>query len=106
MQAAAFGTVTKTLAGKVLIEASAGGVTSRYSLPVGVGALQPQEIAAMLSRLLDLYDLAVASPTGQPPGGGLTGGVGAADAAVLAWMLGRLQIVRSYTTDHSNPGLR
>lgn len=106
LQSAAFGTVTKTLSGKVLIKAAAGGVVSEYSLPVGAGALQPQEIAAMLSRLLDLYDLAVAPTTAQPPGGGLTPGVGAGDDAVFAWMLGQLQIVRSYNTAHTNPGFR
>lgn len=107
LKAAAFGTVSKTLTGKVLIESQAGGIVARYQLPAGAAALQPQEVSAMLSRLLDLSDLAVAPTTAQPPGGGLAPStVGANDVAILAWMLGQLQIVRSYGTDFSAPGLR
>lgn len=95
--------MTQALSGKYLIEAQAAGVTSRYEVSA---AASPDEVATMLSRLLDLYDLAIASTTAQPPGGGLTGGVGAPDAAILAWMLGQLQIVRSYNMDHTNPGIR
>ena len=93
LQAAAFGTVSQALTGKILIEAQSGTTRSRYELPVGAAALQPQEISAMLSRLLDLYDAAIAS--------GLTGGIGAPDAAVLVWMLSQLVIVRSFGVDFS-----
>lgn len=106
LQTCAFGKVTTTLSGKVLIEAQADGVVSRYSLPAGAGALQPQEVAAMLSRLLDLYDLALLPTTGTPPGGGLTAGIGANDAAIRAWMLGQLQIVRRHGADFSTAGIR
>lgn len=106
LQGAAFGKVTQTLSGKILIEAQADGVMSRYSLPQGASALQPQEVTAMLSELLDLYDRAVSSTTAQPPGGGLTGGVGANDAAIRAWMLEQLQSVYRHGVDFSYPGTR
>jgi hypothetical protein len=102
LNAAAFGTVSSALSGKIVIESQASGVVTRYQLPVGAGALQPQEVSAMLSRLLDLYDQAIA----PSPGGGLPAGVGANDAAILAWMLGQLQVVRSYTVDFSQPFIR
>lgn len=95
--------MTQALSGKYLIEAQAAGVSSRYEVSANSS---PEEVATMLSRLLDLYDLAVASPTAQPPGAGLTGGVGVPDAAILAWMLGQLQIVRAHTVDFSQPFIR
>jgi hypothetical protein len=87
LQSVAFGTVTQAISGKILVEARADGLTSRYELPVGQGALQPQEVSAMLSRLLDLYDAAVAALPTNPT-----------DAAILSQMLGQIYPVRSYFT--------
>ena len=109
LNAAAFGTVSQTLSGKVVIEAQGAGTITRYELPTGRSALIPQEVSAMLSRLLDLYDRAV-TPTSTMLqngwGGGLTGGVGANDAAILQWMLAQLAPIYAYSPDFSAPALR
>ncbi len=112
LRAAAFGVAKTTLSGKVVIEAQASGIITRFQLPVGVGALQPQEVAALLSRLLDLYDRAVA-PADQWFSTGYGAGLlfdppltAPTDVQILAWMLEQLQVIRSYATDFTNPFLR
>jgi hypothetical protein len=109
LNAAAFGTVTQALSGKIVVEAQAAGVVTKYELPVGKSALIPQEVSAMLSRLLDLYDQAVGPATTSYVNGfgaALPSGVGGNDAAILQWMLGRLQVIRSLVKDHSDSQLR
>jgi hypothetical protein len=107
--AAGIALVPGIMAGKVLMEAESSGTVAKYEFPIGKGALQPTEVAAMMSRLLDLYQVAIAPATVQFPGGygaALPAGVGANDAAILAWMLGQLTVIRSFSTDHSNSGIR
>lgn len=87
LRAAAFATVTGTLSSKVLTATSTSGTSVTYTLPQGASALQPQEIAAMQSQLLDLYDAAVLANSGTPT-----------DGELLAWMLGQLVPLRCYST--------
>lgn len=96
LKAAAFGTVTQTLSGKIVVEAQADGVITKYQLPIGDAALQPQEVAAMLSGLLDLYDRIIAT--------GLTAGVGANDTAIVSAMLAEIYPIREVKNNYS--GLR
>lgn len=93
LTAAAFGTVTQTLSGKIVVEAQAGGVITKYQLPSGSDGLQPQEVADMLSRLLDLCDQVIAT--------GLPSATGAPDAALLVAMLGSIQPIREVRSDFS-----
>lgn len=86
----AFGAVTKTMAGRVLIEASTGKASTRYQLEQGATAIQPSDITIIGAQLLNLYDAAVAQNQG------------ADDATLKTWMLGQLQIVRSFSTDHTD----
>ena len=99
LQAAAFGTVTPLLSGKVLIEASSGGVTTRYELPPAAAGMPPVIVGAMLSRMLDRYDAAVAALA-------TAGNATPTDAQVLAQMLTQLQAIWAYSTDHSQPFIR
>lgn len=83
--------MTRALSGKIVIETHTEGVITKYQLPTGSAALQPQEVAETLSRLLDLYDATVAS--------GLPEGTGANDAAILVAMLAAIQPIRSVAND-------
>ena len=94
-----------TLAGKQVIEAQANGVVTKYQLPSGLTSSTP-DIAAMWGQLQDLYDLA----TAPAPGGALTSESAnlphTNGAAIYSWMMGRLKVVRSFSTDHSWPNIR
>ena len=94
LQAAAFGKVSEVVDGKVLITATGMGATATYALPIASQA-QPQDVAAMLSKLLDRYDDAVAALPATPK-----------DADILAQMLAQTKVIRSYGIDHSVPNFR
>ena len=98
-----------TLSGKQVIEASAEGAGTKYQLPPGLGT-QTSDVAVMWGQLQDLYDKSQVSTTAVPPGGGLAAETGnlpsAAGAAIYAWMMQQLTVVRSFQTDHSLPNIR
>ena len=97
------------LAGKQVIEAQADGVVTKYQLPVGLGG-QSVDMAQMWGQLQDLYDRAIAPTSSVPPGGGLAAETDnlphVEGAAIYAWMMGQMSLVRAFSTDHSNPNLR
>ena len=97
------------MAGKQVVEAQAEGVVTKYQLPA-LSGVQSDQVASMWSELLDLYDLAQQPVTAIPPGGALPAETAnlpdAKGAAIFNWMLGRLVVIRSFTSDHSNPGIR
>lgn len=104
LQAMAFGAVTKTLTGKVLVEAQAAGIVTKYQLETGAVATTPTDITEIGAWLLNLYDRAVAPTTQLFPlgyGQALSG-----DAAVYSWMLAQLQVVKAFSADFTSPGLR
>ncbi len=102
LNAAAFASSPQVLAGKQVVEAQANGIATRYQFPVGMYALQAQDVAAMWSRLLDLYDQSQVSTTNVPPGGGLAPEAGPGpSSAIYQWMLGQLQVIRAFSTDFS-----
>lgn len=106
---AAMALVPGVMAGKIVIEAETAGSMTKYELPPGRLSLTPVEIAAMMSRLVDLYYIAIAPVTTQFAtlyGAGLVGGLGPQDAAILAWMLQQLTVIRSFSIDHSQPNIR
>ena len=107
--AAAIALAPGVMAGKIVVEAAAEGTSTKYQLPAGLGSLQPQEVAAMMERLYSLYEVATGPATVAYPGGwgqALPSGIGPQDAAIVAWMLGQLTVIRSYSADHTNSGIR
>lgn len=94
------------LTGKQVVEAEASGITTKYQIPPVTSGMSLGDIAAALERLLTLYELALMPVTAVPPGAGLTGGVGPDDAAIYAWMMSQLAVVRSFSVSHVNPGMR
>lgn len=108
LAAAVAPSLAAALAGKQVIEAQADGVVTKYQLPPSLSASTP-DVAAMWGQLYDLYDLATQPVTSVPPGGGITAEEDtdtAPSAAIYAWILGRLKVVRSFSTDHSASNLR
>jgi hypothetical protein len=107
--AAAGPSYNAAMAGKQVVEAQAEGVVTKYQLPPGLG-VQSDQVASMWSELLDLYDLAQQPTTSIPPGAGLPAETAnlpdAKGLAIYNWMLGRLAVIRSFSTDHGNPALR
>jgi hypothetical protein len=95
LNAAAFGTVTFTLSGKVLVEARGEGTVARYELLSAVQGIRPQDVQDTLSQLLDLYDAAVSASA-----------TGASDTVLLAYMLGQIVPIRAHVPDFSNTGIR
>lgn len=93
------------LAGKQVVEAQADGIVTKYQLPPGLTS-QSADVAAMWGRLQDLYDLALQPTTSIPPGGGCSAETTTASAAIYAWIMGRLQVIRAFSTDHSNGLIR
>lgn len=94
------------LAGKQLIEAQSGGTVTRYQLPAELAAQTP-DVAAMWGQLQDLYDRALMPAASVPPGGGCSAETaGAPSAAIYAWMMGQLTVVRSAGTDHTWANIR
>ena len=89
------------LAGKQVVEAQAQGVVTKYQLPAALAA-QTEDMAAMWGQLQDLYDAAIAS--------GLTAesqNLPHADgAAIYAYMMAQLVVVRAFSADHSQPNFR
>jgi hypothetical protein len=104
LTASAMGSVTKVATGKVLVEAQAAGVVTKYELETGAGAVTPTDVAEIGAWLLNLYDRAVAPTTQLFPAGYGQGLIG--DANAYAWMLAQLQPVRSFSPDFTNPGFR
>jgi hypothetical protein len=110
LNTAALATAPAVLAGKQVIEAQAVGVVTKYQFPAGAAGLQLQDVAAMWSRLLDLYDRALVATTVSPPGGGLAAESAnipdAKGVAIYNWMMGQLTVIRSFSMDHSWPQIR
>ncbi len=94
-----------TLAGKQVIEAQADGVVTKYQLPPGLASQTP-DMVAMWGQLQDLYDKALAPAPGGALAAETTNLPHAEGAAIYAWMMGQLNIVRSFSTDHSWPNIR
>lgn len=94
-----------SLAGKQIVEAQANGVVTKYQLPSELHSSSP-DVAAMWGQIQDLYDKAL-SPA---PGGALTTEIAnlphANGAAIYAWIMGQLKVVRSFSTDHSWANIR
>ncbi len=96
-----------TLAGKQVIEAYASGTITKYALPPGLNGPQSADVAAMWSQIQDLYDLALTPVTNTPPGGGCTAETGSTPSATIyAWIMSQLEVVRSFSIDHSWPNIR
>lgn len=89
--------------GKILIEAQAAGVVTKYQVDSGGNAYGPSDILVLKAQLLNLHDRAIAPISQlfvQGYGQGLTD-----DAQIFAWMLAQLQVVNTYNPDFSTAGI-
>lgn len=101
--ATALATVPQILTGKQVTEVESSGVSTKYQIPTNIPLA---DVAAVMERLMTLYELSLQPTTNTPPGAGLTGGIGENDSAIYAWMMGQLAVVRSFAIDHTNPNFR
>lgn len=84
--------VAAVSSGKVVSATSGNGRSVEFQVN-GTEGVTPTAVAELTSRLLDLYEAAVAAGN-------------ATDATRFAWMLARLKPVRSFRSDYSSAAVR